>query len=118
MSVVHQWIRTRAMSEKWLYLRMQAQLVQSVKWYLAVQEGVRLDRGLIDSLEKRLVDQDTLLRRELVRAVHQEKEAVERADSLERKLESQDIMMRSFVTRAGDLVESPLCKMSNQESER
>ena len=117
MSVVHQWIHIRAMREKWLYLRMQAQLVQSVKRYLAVQEADAA-AALIDSLEKRLVDQDTLLRRELVRAVHQEKEAVERADSLERKLESQDIMMRSFVTRAGDLVESPLCKMSNQESER
>ena len=121
MSVVHKWIRTQAMREKWLYIRMHAQLVQSIKWYLAVQEGVRLDRGLIDSLEKRLVDQDTLLRRvqwELVHAVQKEKEAVKRADSLERRLESQDIMLRGFVTRAGDLVESPLCKMSNQESER
>ena len=38
MSVVHKWIRTRAMREKWLYLRMRAQLVQSVKAGLAVQE--------------------------------------------------------------------------------
>ena len=121
MSVVHKWIRTRAMREKWLYLRMRAQLVQSVKAGLAVQEEADAAAALIDSLEKRLVDQDTLLRRvqwELVHAVQKEKEAVKRADSLERRLESQDIMLRGFVTRAGDLVESPLCKMSNQESER
>ena len=112
MSVVHKWIRTRAMREKWLYLRMRAQLVQSVKAGLAVQEEADAAAALIDSLEKRLVDQDTLLRRvqwELVRAARQKEQAVERADSLERKLESQDIMMRSFVTRAGDLVESHHC---------
>ena len=76
------------------------------------QEEADAAAALIDSLEKRLVDQDTLLRRvewELVRAARQKEQAVERADSLERKLESQDIMMRSFVTRAGDLVESHHC---------
>ena len=112
MSVVHQWIRTRAMREKWLYLRMQAQLVQSVKWYLALQEEADAAAALIDSLEKRLVDQDTLLRRvqwELVRVVHKEKDTAERADSLERRLESQNNMLRSFVTRADDLVESHHC---------
>ena len=126
MSVVHKWIRTRAMREKWLYIRMQTQLVQSVKRYLAVQEEADAAAALIDSLETRVENQNTLLRRvqwelvravhkekqaqwELVRAVHKEKQAVERADSLERKLESQDIMMRSFVIRAGDLVESHHC---------
>ena len=52
MSVVHQWIRTRAMREKWLYLRMQTQLVQSVKRYLAIQEEADAAAALIDSLEK------------------------------------------------------------------